>query len=329
MKRPSTIKFFSGLLNILACLIALVIILVRQDFFGKGDIYAFLFWTIPLATGIAISGQTIVHLYRPKYYLLRLLLILLSAGLISWGWVYVVYLILGPWINTFSFPIFYLWIIGNTAQLLFLDRCLPRPAERQKTSKVLIRLLLFPLTLILTVAFIFSISLLKDYLNRPEKEIYLIPDNFEGKFRVIYGEHCGVQASYENGRRVMNIPDNRLLIIQPRFQAGWVNNEYWLIDKKGKRTKLNELTDNDERLTKSPGVLMSGSGSMGGEMPDGSFSSESPLAIHFTDFIIHNNDNTSPDERQFTLVERKLDSLTTALVNKCRLADKARQKYKQ
>ena len=318
MTRPVIIKLISGLLNILTCLAAITVVLIGQDFFGKGDIYAFFFWTIPLAIGLSISGQTILELYRTKKFLLRLLLIVLTAGLISFGWVYFVYLILGPWINTFSFPIFYLWIIGNAIQLLFLDWRLPRTTEQQKKSKLLLRLFIFPLTLVLTIILFLSASFLKEYLTRPEKEIYLIPDNFEGKFRVVYGENCAEQPSYENGRRVMKIPDNGILIIQPMFQSGWVNNEYYLIDKNGKRTKLNEFFDYKDRLIKSPGILMGGSGSMGGAMPDGSSSSESPLAIHFTDFTFYNKDTVSIDDRQFTLMERKIDSLTTALVEECR-----------
>src|ERR1700757_5138297 len=114
MRKPVIIKLVSALLNIVACLIAILIVLIRQDFFGAGDIYAFFFWTLPLVIGLSISGQTILNLYKTKLFIFRLLLILLTAALISFGWIYFVYLILGPWINSFSFPIFYLWIIGNT-----------------------------------------------------------------------------------------------------------------------------------------------------------------------------------------------------------------------
>jgi len=318
MLRPAITKLISGLLNILTCAAVLAAILFNQDFFGKGDSYAFFFWTIPLAVGLSISGQTILQLFKTKAFLVRIILILLVAGLISFGWVYFIYMILGPWFNTFSFPVLYIWIAGNFIQLLFLEWRLPTPTEHQKPSKLLLRLLLFPITLILTVVLIFSFSYLKDYLARPDKEIYLIPGNFEGKFRVIYGESCGDQPTYENGRRVMRIPANGILIIQPEFQTGWVNNEYFLIDKNGKRTKLNELLDYKERLAKSPGVLMVGSGSIGGAMPDGSSSTESPLAIHYTDFTIYNKETLSIEDREFTLMERKFDSLTTVLVDRCR-----------
>jgi hypothetical protein len=40
----------------------------------------------------------------------------------SFGWAYGVYLILGPWINAFSIPVFILWIIGMFFQLVFIDK---------------------------------------------------------------------------------------------------------------------------------------------------------------------------------------------------------------
>lgn len=318
MTRLTIIKLISGLLNIATCLIAVTIVLIRQDYLGKGDIYAFFFWTVPLAIGLSVSGQTILNLFRTKIFLLRLLLILLTAGAISFGWVYFVYMILGPWINTFSFPIFYLWIIGNAIQLLFLEWRLPKPTEEQRLSKLFARLLFLPLTLVGTVIAIFFFSFLGSYFTRPEKETYLIPDNFEGKFRVIYGEECGIIPPFVNNRRVLQIPDNGILIIQPKFKAGTIDHEYYLVNKNGNRKKINMLWDYKQRTTKSPGVLLGGSGSMGGEMPDGSFSSESPLAIHYTDFTVYNKDTASIDDRQYTLMERKFDSLATALVDRCR-----------
>lgn len=318
MKRSSSIKIVSGILNLFICLIIVIIVLIRQNYFGAGDIYAFFFWTIPLAVGLSLSGQTIVSILKVRNPFLRRLLILLTSILISIGWLYVVYFVLGPWINTFSFPIAYIWIFGNAVQLLFLDWRLPKPEER-KVLKLLIKLLLFPASLALTLILIFCLSFLKEYLTRPEKEIYLIPNNINGKFRVIYGEKCGQRPAFENGRRVMKIPSTRILIIQPKFQAGVIDNEYYLVDGKGMRTKINERLDYDKKSSKSPEVSIDGTGSMAGDMPDRSLSSESPLAIHFTDFILYNGDSNLTVERQRNLMEDKFDSVTKILVNSCRL----------
>jgi hypothetical protein len=315
MKRRLTIKFLSGLVNLVACLVTVTIILYRQEWFGKGDIYSFIFWTIPLGTGLAVSGKTILSILKTDKIYFRIIFTLFISGLISYGWIYFVFLILGPWINTFSFPIFYIWIVGNFFQLLFLDRFLQRVEGR---SKFVYGLLAFPLTLVLTVIVIYSLSLLQSYLTRPAKETYLIPNTFEGRFRVIYGEKCGTNPRIENGRRVLEIPENGLLIIQPDFKSGTIDNEYYLVDKSNKRIKMNELWDNDQRKTMTPGVLLGGSGAMGGSMPDGSSSTESPTAIHFTDFTVFNNDTTTIDQRTQFKFEQRFDSLTTATVEECR-----------
>ena len=40
--------------------------------------------------------------------------------------------------------------------------------------------------------------------SRAAKETVLIPDNFEGEFRIIYGEKCGKIPKIENGRRILS-----------------------------------------------------------------------------------------------------------------------------
>lgn len=184
MERPIIIKFASWLLNILVCLIAVAIDLYRQEWFGKGDIYSFVFWTIPLATGLTVSGTAMLSLLKSENIYVRVLFVLFISTLVAYGWIYFVYLILGPWINAFSFPVFYLWTTGNFFQLFLLDRFLKR-IERK--SRVVYGLLAFPLTLLLTVIAIYALSLLQAYFTHAAKETYLIPDTFEGRFRAPSG----------------------------------------------------------------------------------------------------------------------------------------------
>jgi hypothetical protein len=318
MTRPYLIKIVSALLNILTGVIVAFIILLKQNWFGSDDITSFIFWTLPIATGLAICGRTILNLFRRLSLVPRLLIIFVIAALISFGWLYSVYFFLGPMINAFSIPIFFLWIAGCFVQLLFLDWRLPKQVKKRSLLQVIFTLLSLPVILIASVYLLFSFSYLYEEATKPAKELYLIPSTFEGPFRVVYGEPCGVDPVIENGRRVLVIPDNGLLIIQPKFKAGIIDNEYYLIDKSGNRKKLNELYDYKDRLTRSPGVLLGGSGSFGRDMPDGSSSSESPTAVHYTDFTLFNKDTATISDRQYSLAQRKFDSLTTALVTDCR-----------
>src|SRR6267142_5538621 len=134
--------------------------------------------------------------------------------------------------------------------------------------------------LIAAVLVLLLVSFLGSCL-RPAKETVLIPDNFEGEFRIVYGEKCGLNPKMERGRRVLEIPQNGLLIIQPKFETGIIDRQYYILDSDFNRAKINQLENYEERKTRTPGVLMRGPGSLGGAMP-GTVSGESPLAIHFT-----------------------------------------------
>ncbi len=174
----------------------------------------------------------------------------------------------------------------------------------------------FPLTVIAIVIGIYAIFFASSYLKKPEPEKFLIPINFEGKVRIVYGEECGINPSIINGRRELQIPNNGLLIIQPKFEAGIIDHEYYFVDQNGNKTEIMQYENYADGTKNIPGVQLGGSGSMGGAMPDGSSSSESPLAIHFTDLYVHNSRELS--NREYTLRERQIDSLTTALVDECR-----------
>lgn len=245
MTRPFIIKLLSGLLSILTCLLAALIILYRQNWFGKGDIYAFIFWTIPLVTALSIAGKTFVNLFRRFAFGVRLLLIILIAALLSIGWSFCVALVLGPWIGAFSIPILYLWFAGSIVQLLFLDRRLPKQTEKQKTSKIVFGLFSFPLILIIVVIGIYLISFAGSYLTRPEKETYLIPEGYRGNVLVIFNQPDGKKPEYENGRRIYRIPSSGVLFSQFKDEEGLINQEYFYLSPSGHRRKLGVLDTRD------------------------------------------------------------------------------------
>ncbi len=301
-------------MNLLSGLFAAIVILYFQDWFGSGDTYSFLIWTIPLAISLAFFGKSILDLFPVKNKLIRLLIILIVSVIISFGWIYVVYLILGPWINIFSIPVFLLWIIGIFFQLIFIDRFIQTERKKTTTKSVLKVILGFPTILILSIVSIYGLSFFSSYLSRPEPETFLIPTRYEGSYKVIYGEECGINPPTENGRRILQIPTNGILIIQPEFESGIIDHKYYFIDNDGKRTKIEQYENYSDGTKNIPGVRLGGSGSIGGEMPNGGSSSESPLAIHFTNFQVYQDTINRYDFKE----ERKFDSLTTALVDECR-----------
>ncbi len=245
LQKPFVIKFVSALLNLATCLVAVLVVLYRQDWFGQGDTYALVFWTIPLAAGLGFAGQSIVHLFRQRAFWLRLLLLGLAAGLVSLGWAYCMALVLGPWIGAFSIPVLYLWIAGATIQLFFLDRRLPQPTEKRSASKVILGLLSFPLALVAVVVGLYALSFASSYFTRPEKETYLIPEGYKGSVLVIFNQPDGEKPEYEKGRRIYRIPQTGILFTQLKDEQGLISQEYFYITPNKQRRKLGVLDTRD------------------------------------------------------------------------------------
>ena len=314
MKNQLSIKFLSGLLNIVACAVSVTFILYRHDWFGTGDVYAITFWTIPLVISLAVSGGTIVSVFKTNKFIFSIPIILIISSTISYFWVHFVFLVVGPLINAFSFPVFYLWTIGIFCQLTFLDRFIQRDKSKWVTG-----FMSFPLVLIGSVILMYCVSTIWSVLTRHATEVFIIPQNFKGKFRIVYNQKCGLDSRIENGKRIFDIPDNGILLIKSEFKTGIVDHEYYLQDNSGKKTQINELLTYDRSKPIAHAVLQGNAGTIDGKMPDGSLSTESPLAIHFTDFIVVNsNDTTSVSEAKQAGINQSLDSLTTMLVADCR-----------
>jgi len=179
--------------------------------------------SISLAAGLSVSGKTILDLYRTNNKLSRTLLSIIVASVISFGFVYFVYLIIGPWLNVISLPILYLWLGGSLAQLIFLDYLLPQSKEKINSARAILSISAFPLTSVIVIITIYAGSFAYLYITKLDKKTYLIPDDFEGEIIVIYDEDCGIIPPVENGRMVFDIPKSGVLVIQPEFEAGIID----------------------------------------------------------------------------------------------------------
>lgn len=314
MGRSVVIQVLSAVVNLAVCLAAAGVIVFFQDGFGSGDLYALLFWTVPLAIGLAVSGREILRFLRRRVRLVRWLLIAFAAGVIAFGFVWLVYLFMGPWINAFSVPTFYLWTGGAFAQLLVLELALSFPAAGRKPVRIIWGILALPGMMIASVVGMYILSFAWAFVTRPEKEIFLIPMDFRGKIRIVYGEECGVRPLHEDGGRVLVVPQNGVLIIQPEFEAGVVNHDYYFVDAKGSRVRANVF---DDRGRPRKRVMLGGSGTLAGVLEEGRTSTESPSAIDFTDLYVREGDSTALT-RGYAGWDAGLDSLTWALMEKCR-----------
>jgi energy-coupling factor transporter transmembrane protein EcfT len=167
---------------------------------------------------------------------------------------------------------------------------------------------LLPILLWIPTSFIFLY-----FYGLSTAETYLIPVSVKKEFRVVYSEKCGIEPKYEKGRRLMMIPENGILIIKSKGESGWINHEYYVVDLDGNKRKIGDIgsgllgsNKNDSSLVK-----LTGSGIMSGVY------SNKPYNIHYSDFIIKKNINDSDFMGDFNS-DRKLDSLTRILVERCR-----------
>jgi hypothetical protein len=156
------------------------------------------------------------------------------------------------------------------------------------------------------------------YFNGPAKETYLIPVDFAGEFRVVYGEPCGLNPPLENGRRLLQVPPDGLLILQYPSKSGFVDNEYYWVDEHGARSKAEELRVPLESHTARAGVRLMSTGSMSGEIQVGAPATSASQDIEFSNYTVFSRNQRATDEKMVIKREQQLDSLVVARVKECR-----------
>ncbi|MEN3323408.1 hypothetical protein VP395_06690 [Mariniflexile soesokkakense] len=143
-------------------------------------------------------------------------------------------------------------------------------------------------------------------INTIEPETYLISENYTGKVKIIYGLDCGIEPKIENGRKILEIPNDGILFVKYKFESGIIDHEYYSVDRNGKRIKFEQFENYKNGTKNVPGIGFSASGNFPGEMPNGGFSSESPLTVHFSEFQVLRD----------TIL--KFDSIVRSRIEKCK-----------
>lgn len=106
----------------LVCLIAsglvATLMIILNNGFGVGDMWSFLFWSMPFAAGVAVLARLLRRLCCRLSPLVRYLVAALSGALSGLVWTFFVALLLGPWFSAFSFPLFSCWMAGGASGMV-------------------------------------------------------------------------------------------------------------------------------------------------------------------------------------------------------------------
>ena len=171
-------------------------------------------------------------------------------------------------------------------------------SKKRVNTKLLATIL--PIILYLPATYLFLLA-----YNYTSPKTILIPANYEGTIRIVYEQKCGVKLHKENGRQIVQFPKSGILILNEKFDGG-INNEYYLVDNNGKRTKVNQIIDFKDRIKQLPSIQVGGAGTLGSDIGD----------ITFSDFYLYNRDTTASDDNYKIFL--RFDSVTTELVKSCR-----------
>ena len=107
------------------------------------------------------------------------------------------------------------------------------------------------------------------------------------------------------------------LIILPSDIDSRTKNEFYLIDHKGIRTKVNQITDFKDRVNNMPVIVVSDVTGFSSNVINSTNSKITQVAggATYMDFNLYNKDTT---EIVNSLTSQKLDVFTNAAVNACR-----------
>lgn len=151
--------------------------------------------------------------------------------------------------------------------------------------------------------------------TRPLPKIFLIPSDYKGTCRIVFEEKCGVTPKEENGRQILKFQKSGLLILNTEIDYGIIN-DYYLVDKKGNKTKIAQILNAKDRVNKMPAIIV---GSVGVSSSVLNFTNSIITKVAggatYIDFTVYNEDT---DDAENNTSSQRLDSLTNAAVNDCR-----------
>jgi hypothetical protein len=123
VRLPNLPQWLASLLCIAASgfgapLLAALVFLWSNDWFGSGDLSAFNYWNAIFTVLLSAAGLVLMKYLCLLPPLVRSVVAVLTGSALGFLWTVVVYVMLGQWFGAFSFPVLYCWVIGGATALL-------------------------------------------------------------------------------------------------------------------------------------------------------------------------------------------------------------------
>jgi hypothetical protein len=90
------------------------------------------------------------------------------------------------------------------------------------------------------------------------KETFLVPAGFQGRINVIFNQPNASPIPIENERRIYHIPSDGILVTSSKLETGFIDQEYYYVDKSGKKTKIEVQDLNAKDVPTKPAVVYYG-----------------------------------------------------------------------
>jgi len=159
--------------------------------------------------------------------------------------------------------------------------------------------------------------------SHPLPNTFLIPSVCEGTLRIVFDEKCGTEPEVENGRRILKFKKDGFLVLKTDIDdilttelSKGQNNDFYLVDSKGNKTRLTQIPDFKDRGDITPAIVVGGIGVSSSVV--NTTNSQTTLVSGGATYMNFNLYNKNTTEIKDSFSSKKLDSLTNAAVSACR-----------
>jgi hypothetical protein len=214
----------------------------------------------------------------------------------------IVFSVLGALLILFGFGYCVLWYWPHGLFIYLLGVLLLAFSKSKPITKVL--WILIPLVIFYPVGWLVRVS----YNATPET--FLVPANFQGRFRIVYDENCGITPKVEHGRQILEIPADGILLVKPKPEAGWRDQAFYYVTPQGSRQLI--AANYKKADENQPNAFMEAPAVVTYNLDTGD---QRQLTYNYIDFQITWKDTIRYEP---TTESARFDSLTRVKVIRCR-----------